>query len=872
MSDVTDVVNPATEQVIARSRSTGWRRPTRRWPGPMPPDRPGGRWPRPTGPACCAGSPPPWRTTTRSWPSWRRPTWASPSPRAATRSAMVAEVLYFYAGAVDKHRGATVPVAGGVDMTFHEPLGVVGAIIPWNFPVAITSWKVGPALATGNTIVVKPAEITPLTAVRLAELGLEAGLPEGVLQVVTGKGSVVGTRLAEHPDVAKVAFTGSTEVGTGRDVPGLGHHQAGHAGAGRQVGLGGLRRRRPGPGGRSAPGRDVRQRRPGLLRPQPDPRPAQRAMDEFLDLLADAVRAWTVGDPTDPAIQDGPDGHRRPPRRGGRLPGRGDGCPGRAGARPTPPARCPTAPGSGSPRRWWPRRSPEWRMAREEIFGPIVAVIPFDDEDGGRPTGQRHAVRAVRVDLDPGRRPVAAHGPGRAGRQPVGQLEQLGAGADQLRRHEAVGLRARARPRGAGLLHRGEERLRLDRRLSTVSDAHRVPGRTITDGPVAVVTGASRGIGAGLAAHFAARGLRLGLCARTAPEPPRRSRVGGRRGRREGRRRCRTVLRRQSWRGSAGSTCGSTTPGSLEPVGPLADAEPGGLDRNVATNVLGVMHGTAAFARHVRARPGAGSLVNMSSGAATTPYRGWAAYCASKAAVEMLTEVVGLEEADAGLLAYAVAPGVVDTDMQALIRAVPPDGFPDVGAVPPDPRRRGRSSRRRGSGRASSSGVWIRRPGGCPSRVAERCTSGCRTNPVVRADGAGSSGRRQHCGSRSPGPGRRGAPGRWAATRGPPGSTRSRPGCRDRGSGPGSRSGHRPPRRARRPPAGRAGARSPRPRDRMATPSSATACRVDPAGACSTARRNRRAASSGARRASGWRRRRGSRTRPWPGRSRRWRR
>ena len=130
--------------------------------------------------------------------------------------AMVAEVLYFYAGAVDKHRGATVPVAGGVDMTFHEPLGVVGAIVPWNFPIAITSWKVGPALATGNTIVVKPAEITPLTALRLAELALDAGLPEGVLQVLVGKGSVVGTRLVEHPDVAKVAFTGSTEVG--RDV------------------------------------------------------------------------------------------------------------------------------------------------------------------------------------------------------------------------------------------------------------------------------------------------------------------------------------------------------------------------------------------------------------------------------------------------------------------------------------------------------------------------------------------------------------------------------------------------------------------------------------------------------------------------------
>src|SRR5664280_1473523 len=117
---------------------------------------------------------------------------------------MVAEVLYFYAGAVDKHRGATVPVAGGVDMTFHEPLGVVGAIIPWNFPIAITSWKVGPALATGNTIVVKPAEITPLTAVRLAELALEAGLPEGVLQVVTGKGSVVVPMMFLHVPFAVI--------------------------------------------------------------------------------------------------------------------------------------------------------------------------------------------------------------------------------------------------------------------------------------------------------------------------------------------------------------------------------------------------------------------------------------------------------------------------------------------------------------------------------------------------------------------------------------------------------------------------------------------------------------------------------------------
>src|SRR5205809_5565011 len=128
---------------------------------------------------------------------------------------MVADVFHFYAGAVDKKHGETIPVAGGIDMTFREPLGVVGLIVPWNFPLNIASWKLGPALACGNTVVLKPAELTPLSALRLAELALEAGIPEGVLNVVVGKGSVVGQRLVEHPDVAKIGFTGSTEVGRG---------------------------------------------------------------------------------------------------------------------------------------------------------------------------------------------------------------------------------------------------------------------------------------------------------------------------------------------------------------------------------------------------------------------------------------------------------------------------------------------------------------------------------------------------------------------------------------------------------------------------------------------------------------------------------
>src|SRR5256885_5760124 len=126
---------------------------------------------------------------------------------------MVADVLNYYAGATGRPPGATLPVAGGVDMTFREPLGVVALIVPWNFPIAITSWKLGPALAAGNTVVRKPAGLTPLTALELERLALEAGIPEGVLNVVVGAGRTVGERLVQHADVAKIAFTGSTDVG-----------------------------------------------------------------------------------------------------------------------------------------------------------------------------------------------------------------------------------------------------------------------------------------------------------------------------------------------------------------------------------------------------------------------------------------------------------------------------------------------------------------------------------------------------------------------------------------------------------------------------------------------------------------------------------
>jgi benzil reductase ((S)-benzoin forming) len=192
---------------------------------------------------------------------------------------------------------------------------------------------------------------------------------------------------------------------------------------------------------------------------------------------------------------------------------------------------------------------------------------------------------------------------------------------------------------------------------------------------VAVVTGASRGLGAGLAEAFAAAGLALGLCARTVPAVPDGATAVSR---------TLDVAEPGALQGFADEVVEQlgaidlwvNNAGVLAPIGPLAEADPEALARLVAVNITGVLWGTRVFARHVRSRPGGGVLVNVTSGAATRPYQGWAAYGASKAAVDQATEVVGLEEAGHGLRAYAVAPGLVDTDMQALIRATDRRDFP----------------------------------------------------------------------------------------------------------------------------------------------------------------------------------------------------
>ena len=281
-----------------------------------------------------------------------------------------ADVVHYFAGAIDKHTGSTIPVAGGVDVTFHEPLGVVGLITPWNFPVLMASWKIGPALAAGNTAVMKPAEITPLTTMRLGELALEAGIPEGVLNVVVGTGAEVGWRLVEHPDVRKVAFTGSTAVGK--------RIMAGCADQVKRVTLE--------LGGKSAniifadadldkaasaapgavfdnSGQDCCARSRVLVQ--------RSAFDRFLELFVAAAGEWTVGDPMAADTAMGP---LVTAQHLARVRSFTDGLD------TVFTGTAPTGPGYWHPIMIATPSDPTASVCRDEIFGPVAVVIPFDDE------------------------------------------------------------------------------------------------------------------------------------------------------------------------------------------------------------------------------------------------------------------------------------------------------------------------------------------------------------------------------------------------------------------------------------------------------------------------------------------------------------
>jgi acyl-CoA reductase-like NAD-dependent aldehyde dehydrogenase len=285
--------------------------------------------------------------------------------------AMVVDTFRYYAGMPERTLGDTIPVGGGVAMTFREPVGAVALITPWNFPLTIASWKMAPALAAGNTLVLKPAELTPLTAIEFEKIALDAGLPEGVVNVVVGPGRTCGTRLVEHPDVAKVAFTGSTEVGRSiaagaaqtikRVTLELGGKSANVVFA--DADLAAAAAAAPGAVFGNA-GQDCCARSRILVE--------RAALDAFMDLLEERVEAIKVGDPLDEATEMGPlisAGQRETVSsfvpadapvaiRGSAPDGPGYWFP--------PTVLCPVDPGA--------------RAVREEIFGPVAVVIPFRDE------------------------------------------------------------------------------------------------------------------------------------------------------------------------------------------------------------------------------------------------------------------------------------------------------------------------------------------------------------------------------------------------------------------------------------------------------------------------------------------------------------
>jgi acyl-CoA reductase-like NAD-dependent aldehyde dehydrogenase len=294
-----------------------------------------------------------------------------PVGQARWEAGQVRDVLTYYSAAPERACGRQIPVAGGLDITFAEPIGVVGLIVPWNFPMPILSWGMAPALAAGNAVIAKPAEMTPLTAIRIGELALEAGIPAGVFQVLPGKGSVVGQRLVDHPAVGKIVFTGSTEVG--REIM---------AGCARRV-----KRVTLELGGKSANivFADADLERAAATAPQAAFDNAgqdccsrsrilvQRSvLEAFMELLEPAVKAVAVGDPASAATEMGPlisAAHRD--RVASYVP---DGA---------PVAFRGTAP--DGPGHWYPPTvlapvrmdDPAYT---EEVFGPVVTVTPFEDE------------------------------------------------------------------------------------------------------------------------------------------------------------------------------------------------------------------------------------------------------------------------------------------------------------------------------------------------------------------------------------------------------------------------------------------------------------------------------------------------------------
>ncbi len=294
-----------------------------------------------------------------------------PAGAAAWEAGQVRDVLMYYAAAPERLIGKQIPVSGGMNVTFAEPLGVVGLIVPWNFPMPILSWGMAPALAAGNTVIAKPAEMTPLTAIRIGELALAAGLPEGVLQILPGKGSVVGQRLVDHPAVRKIVFTGSTEVGQ-QIMAGCARHikrvtlELGGKSANIVFADADLER-----AAATAPyavfdnaGQDCCARSRILVQAS--------VLERFMELLEPAVQGVRVGDPAAAGTEMGPlisAAHRE--HVASYVP---------AGAPVAFRGAAPDGPGFWYPPTVLAPVGTTDRAYTEEIFGPVVTVTPFADE------------------------------------------------------------------------------------------------------------------------------------------------------------------------------------------------------------------------------------------------------------------------------------------------------------------------------------------------------------------------------------------------------------------------------------------------------------------------------------------------------------
>ncbi|MFE6819389.1 aldehyde dehydrogenase family protein [Streptomyces sp. NPDC057677] len=282
----------------------------------------------------------------------------------------VRDLLDFSAGGVERLNGRQIPVAGGLDVTILEPLGVVGVIAPWNFPMPIAAWATAPALAAGNAVLLKPAETTPLTALRLAELALEAGLPDGLFQVLPGTGPVAGNALVEHPGVAKIVFTGSTRVGKsimakcagqvkrvtlelGGKSPNIVFADADLDAAAAAAPMSFL----------DNSGQDCCARTRILVQ--------RSAYDRFMELLTPAIEEIVVGDPADERTQMGPLISRAQlDRVRSYVP---DDLPGIRG-------KAPEGPGFWFPPTVLTGLPEDAPCAVEEVFGPVAVVLPFEDE------------------------------------------------------------------------------------------------------------------------------------------------------------------------------------------------------------------------------------------------------------------------------------------------------------------------------------------------------------------------------------------------------------------------------------------------------------------------------------------------------------